>query len=114
MSAPLDITVSVNGGIFKRDIRRTARQAVYEEALQKIDQRLMRRGIYGSGGKGRGVRRNIVEHARDDDLAIEVSSTLRWPRTKGTTWTKKNVAIVKAMAPRVLRKAADRIVQEMG
>lgn len=107
MAAAIDITVKVNGGLFKRNISRSVRDAVYQEAVQKIATRMER------GGKGLGSKRNTVTQAPDGDLQARVSSTRIYPRTKGTSWQRKNIAIAKAMSGRVLRKAAERIVNEM-
>jgi len=119
MASAFDITVKVNGGLFQKNIPETVRRAMVGEAIEKIDQRLMRKGARGSGGKGLGVQRNIVSHEmRPAQMQTTISTTVggkeHWPRTKGTSWQRKNIAITKAMAPRVLRKAANRIVEEMG
>lgn len=109
----INVTVRVNGGLFKRDIPRSVRQAMADEAVVKIGDRLTRRGARGSGGKGKGVMRNTV--ARDRGGTTEtITSTRVPPRTKGTSWQRKNVAIARSMAGRVLSKAADRVVAEMG
>lgn len=104
----IDVTIKVNGGIFSRNIERTVRTALYEEAIDKIADRMMR------GGRGLGVRRNTLSRGFRGELEATVESTRRFPRTRGTAWTRKNIGIAKAMAPRVLRKSADRIVAEMG
>ena len=117
MAMPITVNVKVTGGLFKRNIPQTARDALVGETLDTIHKRLMRNGRFGSGGKGRGVRRNTVDYFVDYDrgtpFALEISSTLNPPRTKGTKWLRKNVAITKAMAPRVLRKAAQRMVSDL-
>jgi hypothetical protein len=59
-------------------------------------------------GKGLGARRN--ELAFDvRPLGATVSTSLIYPRTKGTSWGRKNVAAVRAMTPRVLKKAIKRM-----
>ena len=73
-----------------------------EEALDTISARFMR------GGKGLGVKRNQLM-LTSAPLLREVSSTLVPPRTTGSSWTGKNIAIFKAMAPRVVRAAVKRI-----
>jgi len=107
MGLPIEISVKVHGGLFSKDVKRAVREAMYQEALEKIGTRMER------GGKGLGAKRNTVTHMPDGDLQMRVSSTRIWPRTKGTSWQRKNIGIVRAMAPRVLRKAAERIVMEM-
>lgn len=113
----LDISVKVNGGIFEKNIPAVVRTVMYEEALLKINERLLRKGRFGSGGKGIGVQRNTITDERrrgSGDMELLIRSTRIAPRVSGAAWQKKNIGIVKAMAPRVLRKSADRIVEEMG
>lgn len=105
---PISITVKMNGGLFSRNIKRSVREAMYQEALEKVAVRMER------GGKGLGAQRNVITQRPDGDLQMRVISTRIYPRTRGTSWVSKNIAITRAMAPRVLRKAADRIVTEMG
>ena len=103
----IQVHVTVKGPLFTKKLDSLVRNAMYEEAVEKITARMER------GGKGLGARRNVVTTRRLDPLTGEASSTLHRPRTKGTAWTRKNVAIAKAMAPRVLRKAALRITSEL-
>jgi hypothetical protein len=65
------------------------------------------------GGKGLGAQRNELS-AVVRPLGATVFTTLNYPRTKGTSWGRKNEAIVKAMAPRVIKKAARRIEERWG
>jgi hypothetical protein len=108
----LSIDVTIKGGLVSKKVDAVVKKAIVEETLQKISERLGRKGAQGSGGKGLGVKRNIVDRQLSD-ISLEVDTTKIWPRTKGTSWNRENVAIVKAMAPRVLRKTAARIVDEL-
>ncbi len=112
----MDLKVTVRGPLFEKNISGTLKTAGVEEAIGKINDRLMRKGSQGSGGRGLGVRRNVVT-ARRDELVLRVSSTKggkeHWPRMKGTTWQRKNIAITRAMAPRVLRAWAKRVAAEL-
>ena len=113
--AAIDVTVRLNGGLFHKNIPESVRRALVDEAVDKIGQRLVRKGAQGSGGRGIGVRRNTVTQDRDDArMTVTTLSTHIWPRMKGTSWQGKNVRIARSMAGRVLRKAADRVVAEMG
>jgi hypothetical protein len=56
------------------------------------------------GGSGLGAQRNTLL-VEAQPLAATVTSTLHNPRQKGTTWGRKNEAIVRAMAQAVFRKA---------
>lgn len=109
MASAIDITVKVNGGLFKRNIPRSVRDALMQEAVTKVSQRWLR------GGKGLGVQRNtLTERVHEGALEARVSSTLHSPRRTGAAMTRKKIGQARAMAPRVLRKAAERIVTEMG
>lgn len=119
MAVSVDVSVAINGALFKRNIPAVVRKALIDEALLKVNERLIRKGRFGSGGKGRGVARNYVTDERRfgdavGDLKVVMHSTLHWPRTSGSAYVKKNIGITKAMAPRVLRKSAERMVTELG
>lgn len=104
--------VTVKGPMFTKRIDSVVKQAIIEETLKKVDERMGRKGVQGSGGKGLGVRRNIVSR-KLTGLELTVDSTTIAPRTRGTAWQKKNVRIIKAMVPRVVRKTALRIASEL-
>lgn len=106
------IDATVSGPLFDKRIDKTVRNALYQEVIIKVTDRWMR------GGKGLGVRRNILSCDRrqmfsGQSLEAAVESTRIWPRTRGTKWTRKNISLAKAMVPRVLRKAASRISGEL-
>lgn len=105
---PIGITVTLRGGLFSKNIPRVVEQQIVAEIITKVEERTAR------GGRGLGAKRNIIGQERAQPLSLAVSSTLNWPRTRGTAWQRKNIAIVKAMAPRVGRKAAERIAEELG
>jgi hypothetical protein len=107
----LDVTVTLKGPLFSSNLINRNRRALQEEVIRKVGERMNRRGQRGSGGKGLGVERNVVTQEQRSELELLVESTRRWPRTKGTSWQRKNIGIVKSMAPRVLRKAALRIAE---
>lgn len=104
----IDINVKVTGGLFSKDIPKVVRAAVYEEAIDKIATRMER------GGKGIGAKRNRITRQQREELRETITSTRYWPRTKGTSWQRKNIGIAKAMAPRVLNAYARRVVRELG
>lgn len=108
----MTVAVNLKGPLFTKKIDDVVKKAIVEETLQKVDQRLGRKGAQGSGGKGLGVKRNIVDR-KLTGLELTVDTTKIRPRTKGTSWQKKNVAIAKAMIPRVVRKTALRIASEL-
>ena len=103
----MNISVTISGPLFRKKVDAVVKAAIVEEVLEKIGQRMER------GGKGLGARRNVVSH-RIAGLAMEVETTRRFPRTRGAAWARKNVGIVRGMAPNVLRKTALRIVEELG
>lgn len=102
-----NITVRLRGPLFDGKVKGSVERAIIDESLEKIGLRTER------GGKGKGAKRNTIRRDRDG-LTMTVHSSLNWPRTKGTSWQRKNEAIVRAMARRVLRKTAERIVRELG
>lgn len=108
----LSIDVAIRGNLVSKKVDDVVKKAIVEETLQKINERLGRKGAEGSGGKGLGVKRNIVSRQLTGTV-LTADTTKVWPRTRGTSWQRKNIAIIKAMAPRVLRKTADRIVSEL-
>jgi hypothetical protein len=103
----MEVTVKLNGGLFHRNVPRVLRAAMYEESLEKIALRMER------GGKGLGARRNTVKHKKVNDTELRVDSTRIYPRVIGSSWQRKNIGIAKSMAPRVLRKGAQRVVEAL-
>ena len=106
MATAIDVHVSLRGGMFTKDIPSVVVKQLRHEVSQKVEERTAR------GGRGMGAMRNEVSHRRDR-LDVEAVSTLHRPRLTGKAWQRKNIGIVKSMGPRVLRKAAERIAQEM-
>lgn len=103
----IDVNVTLRGGLFGKNIPRAVEESLAGEVLAKVEERTRRQG------KGIGAQRNTISHDRDG-LALRISSTLRFPRSRGSAWQRKNMAIIRSMAPRVMRKAAERIAREMG
>lgn len=60
------------------------------------------------GGKGLGAQRNTIA-IQQSALAVSARTTLNSPRMTGASWSRKNIAIIKAMASSVFRKAAERM-----
>jgi hypothetical protein len=57
---------------------------------------------------GLGMQRNtLMSEAKP--LSLTTTSTLKYPRTKGTSWGKTMYAALNAMAPRVMNKVVQRI-----
>lgn len=86
-------------------------QPEMEEARDTIVARMLR------GGKGLGVKRNTLtpqvfplSAANTDPLAATVQSSLKWPRTKGTTWGRYQEKVVKGI---VARKAVNKAIQRI-
>lgn len=100
-------SVKLRGPIFDKKITPLMEAIIYDNAIDSIGKRLAR------GGKGLGAKRNPINRERRGLTETVSSSTIR-PRTKGTAWLRKNLAIANSMAPRVLRATATRIVEELG
>lgn len=77
-------------------------QPELDDAVKTMTERMMR------GGKGAGVRNNTLLSTIHQGGAT-ITSSLNFPRTVGTSWTRKNESIVKAMSSRVIKKAIERI-----
>ena len=77
-------------------------QPEVEDARNTIVTRLLRQG------KGLGAKRNTLM-AETKPLGATITSTLHHPRTVGSSMHRKDEAIVRAMAPNVLRKMISRI-----
>ncbi len=111
--------VTLRGPLFSKQISPTIRRQIMTEAMPKFNKRITRRG------RKVGRKRNPIPPGREWNagfglltlgrgVAMKWDSTTRHPRTTGKTWQRKNVAIIKAMAPRVLRSLARKIVGELG
>lgn len=102
----MTVAVTLKGPMFEKDVPRIIEKQIIHEILGKVEERTKRQG------KGLGARRNTIDHQRRG-LELTVDTSKIRPRTKGTAWQKKNVGIIKSMAPRVARKAAERIAAEL-
>lgn len=101
------VRVTMTGPLFEKRIDREIEREIVEYTMDKIEHRLRR------GGRRLGRKNNPIREGRltlGGGATLEMTSTTNWPRTSGGSWSRKNVAIVKAMAPRVLRATAKRIV----
>lgn len=82
-------------------------QPEFDDALKTFKQRIERKS------KGLGAQRNTLM-SETQPLSVRTESTLVWPRTVGTAWTKKLHAAIGAMAPNVINKAIQRIEARWG
>lgn len=103
----LDVSVTYRGALFGADVPRIVQKQIEHEVLRAVEERTRRQG------KGRAAKRNVITHERER-MALTIESTLKNPRTTGKAWQRKNISIIKSMVPRVTRKAAERIAQELG
>ncbi len=74
------------------------------EVVEKVGKRMER------GGKGLGAKSNTITR-EPQRLSATVSTTLNNPRQTGAAWERKQRAIARAMAPRVLRSAQRKIIK---
>lgn len=103
----IDVSVTLKGGLFGKNIPSIVEKQLVSEVLTKVEERTRRQG------RGLGAKRNTVGHDRNG-LVLNIDTTFNHPRRTGASWQRKNIGIIKAMAPRVMRKAAARIAEEMG
>jgi hypothetical protein len=102
----MDVNVTLKGPFFEKDVPRIVEKQILHEILGKVEERTERQG------RGLGAQKNRIDHTYRR-LELTVDTTRIYPRTKGTSWQKKNIGIIKSMAPRVARKAAERIAAEL-
>lgn len=117
MSA-IEVKALFKGGIFTKEIEPLVQKQITHEVIEKLEERMTRKGTQGSGGRGLGVQRNVVTAERKGFAVLEVKSTVggkeHWPRTTGSKWQGKNIGIIRSMSPRLVNAAARRIVEELG
>ena len=77
-------------------------QPEFDGALETFGKRMERQG------KGLGAKRNTITR-ETQPLGARAQSTLNYPRTTGVAWQRKQEAVMKSMAPRVLNKMVKRI-----
>jgi hypothetical protein len=105
------VRVNIRGPLFDKRIDRVVQQQIIREAMPKFEKRLRRRGRR-IGRRNNPIRPGELTLGRGATMVM--TSTLHHPRTTGSSWQGKNIAIVKAMAPRVLRSLARKLVGELG
>ena len=102
--------ITLRGPLFEKRIDRVVEAAIMGEAMEKFEKRLTRKG------RKIGRKRNPIgpgDLTKGKTIQLTMTSTLNWPRTSGIKWTQHNVKAIKAMAPRVLRSVAKKIVGEL-
>lgn len=115
MTVAIDLKVTLRGGLFSKDVERIAQKQIEHEVVRHVEERLQR------GGKGLGEQRNeppIIERRGFGELEVRYPrdgrGKFRPPRRTGGSKQRKQIGQVRAMAPRVARKAAERIAEELG
>lgn len=109
----IDVKVKLRGKIANEVLtNRIVQKQIQHEIIGALAERLTRKGPQGSGGKGLGVKRNIITK-NEKFRELEIRSTAKVPRTTGRAWHAKNIAIVKSITPRVANKTARRIEEEL-
>lgn len=92
--------------------------AVKEEVVAKIAERWVRNRRTSRKNPGKpalgSVNNTLSLLPATQDLSSRVATTLNWPRTKGTRWQDQLVVIARAMQPRVITKAIERIEARFG
>jgi hypothetical protein len=78
-------------------------QPEIEKALDTISQRPLR--VSKKAGGQLGIKNNLVTVKPAMALSREVSTSLNWPRTRGTAWNKKVIGQMKAVSQNALKAA---------
>lgn len=101
---------TLRGPFFEKRITKVVQRQIMEQAMPKFEKRLRRKG------RKIGRKRNPIPPGTLElggGVALVMTSPKNYPRTTGRKWQAHNVAAIKAMAPRVLRKLARQIVGEL-
>ena len=109
---PDPITITLRGPIFFKDIPKVLGDAIITEVMEKVEKEVRKRS---NRGRRLGRKRNQIgpgEIRRRDGVSMTLTSSLNWPRTSGGTWVQQNMATLRGMAPRVIRKAGRRMAKE--
>lgn len=117
MTQPMAVHVTVRGPLFTKKINAVVKQAMIDECMKKVDERLSRKPPAKKLGMMRNPVKTRMEAGGTDAVNLHfehVQSRFHNPRRTGSSWAKKNMGIIKAMAPRILRATAKRIVGELG
>ncbi len=124
--AAIEVKVRLRGPLFEKKIDKVVEEAIVFYAMRRIETRVRRVPKRKKGTLGR--RRNPIPKGKLDrtppmfglgtlelggGVAMTFKSTLKPPRTKGKSWQRKNVAIIKSMAPRVMRSVAKQIAANL-
>ena len=123
----MEVKVTLRGPLFTKKIDKVVQDAIIAHTMKKIDERVTR--VVKRKKKGTlGRRRNPIPAGKlnrqpptfgvgvlqfGGNVSLTFKSTTIWPRTTGRSWQDKNIAIIKSMAPRVMRKTAKKIAAEL-
>lgn len=126
MPNAVDVTVRLSGPLFEEKIDKVVQDAIIFYALRRIETRVRRVPKRKKNTLGR--RRNPIGPGKLDknpptfglgtlqfggNVSMTFASTTIRPRRSGKSWQKKNVAIIKSMAPRVMRSVAKQIAANL-
>ncbi len=124
--AAIDVKVTLRGPLFEKKIDKVVEAAIIEYTMRRIEKRVRRVPKRKKHTLGR--RRNPIGPGKLDrnpptfglgslefggNVSMTFKSTTRRPRKTGRAWQAKNVAIIKSMAPRVMRAMAKQIAANL-
>ncbi len=124
--AAIEVKVRLRGPLFEKKIDKVVEEAIVVYAMRRIETRVRRVPKRKKNTLGR--RRNPIGPGKlnrnppvfglgslefGGNVSMTFKSTTIPPRTKGKAWQKKNVAIIKSMAPRVMRSVAKQIAANL-
>jgi hypothetical protein len=112
--ADVDFNFTMRGPLFEKNVTDEVRHAIVGEVLDKVDQRVMRKARSPKLGRKNNTLSSKRMEQRKGEQSLQVDSTLNYPRTRGTAWVKYNVAMVRKLAPNVIRAAGRRLAQQLG
>lgn len=111
----MQISVSIKGlPELERSLKRAGKtmNELVEEALTKGSDRMTRK----SQGGGLGASRNVVQVRNSMAMSREVTTSLNWPRTRGTSWLRyfAHGRTIRLIFANVINKRKRQLEQEWG
>lgn len=111
--ADVEIDVVLRGPLFSARIDEATKRAIVGEVIEKAEKRVMRTPRSPKAGRKNNTL-SARRHQQQAAQSVTFDTSLNYPRTTGSAWSRYNLGVLRKLAPNVVRAAGRRIARELG